>query len=412
MATPPNNLKYGKVVGRLVRAIGDTNVDADILPDIVPIVNARVIFTASITHAKNRSSTPPVTIFFDPIEVSTDNEGYLVNTDGTREVMLIASDDPNLDPTNFTYHVKVLGDGIAPLSWSMLIYENGLDNSGANDLSIAVPVPDQPGEEVEHWQDAVKAIWTARDSSLSKIEQTSQVGANTFRNKGNASSLDLSEEAHNAIVHATLTAAAVPVTLPSSPMVGHTITLILTQDSDGSRGVVINGAKTSMGQPITPSAVAGSTTEIQCFFNGQTWTARLAGSKDAVPSGWSGGNSSTDNIPSSPGLMSFLDGGTANTLDLSSEKRSLCVDWKPGGSNVSVVLPEVPVVGQVIVLTIKSATNASLTIPGARTALGLPIGLTGPVNSVDEVQCFWDGSSWKARLTGKADVVPNGWEVL
>ncbi len=402
----PDNVGYSLVKGRLIRSVVDGS-DSDKYPDSVPVAGAKVVFTPSVYKVVNSSAPEPVIIIMDPIIASTDYDGYLVSPDGEKILYLVASDDPDLNPTNFTYKVTITAKGLTAQTWNMTAPEGALQ-----DLATLVPVPPKPGEDIAEWQSAVDAVWQAQDDAVALIEQTSQVGANTFRNKGNASSLDLSEEAHNAIVHATLTAAAVPVTLPSSPMVGHTITLILTQDSDGSRGVVINGAKTSMGQPITPSAVAGSTTEIQCFFNGQTWTARLAGSKDAVPSGWSGGNSSTDNIPSSPGLMSFLDGGTANTLDLSSEKRSLCVDWKPGGSDVSVVLPEVPVVGQVVVLSIKSIANASLTIPGARTALGLPIGLTGPVNSVDEVQCFWDGSSWKARLTGKADVVPNGWEVL
>lgn len=282
MATPPNNLKYGKVVGRLVRAIGDTNVDADILPDIVPIVNARVIFTASITHAKNRSSTPPVTIFFDPIEVSTDNEGYLVNTDGTREVMLIASDDPNLDPTNFTYHVKVLGDSIAPLSWSMLIYENGPDNSGANDLSVAVPVPPNPGEDVEHWQDAVRTIWSARDASVNEVKAIVEVGGFLFEDLGDVSGvLDLSGVSKNSIVHITLIG-NVSVSLPTSPVAGQTITLECAQDSTGDRTLTSPESFTSYGSSLELATSPHSLTELMFFYDGIRWHGRVSGRDEQV----------------------------------------------------------------------------------------------------------------------------------
>ena len=67
----PANVGFGRVTGRLIRAILDTTGNEDTEPDGVPIEGAKVIFTASVNRVVNRTATPPVSIFIDPVTVMT-----------------------------------------------------------------------------------------------------------------------------------------------------------------------------------------------------------------------------------------------------------------------------------------------------------------------------------------------------
>lgn len=61
----PANVGFGRVTGRLIRAILDNPIDPDTEPDGVPIEGAKVTFTASVKRVVNRTATPPVSIFIE-----------------------------------------------------------------------------------------------------------------------------------------------------------------------------------------------------------------------------------------------------------------------------------------------------------------------------------------------------------
>ena len=52
----PANVGFGRVTGRLIRAILDSPIDPDTEPDGVPIEGAKVTFTASVNRVVNRTA--------------------------------------------------------------------------------------------------------------------------------------------------------------------------------------------------------------------------------------------------------------------------------------------------------------------------------------------------------------------
>ena len=160
----PANVGFGRVTGRLIRAILDGPSDADTDPDGVPIEGAKVTFTASVNRVVNRTATPPVSIFIDPVTVVTNSDGILVSPNGTEGVTLVASDDADLDPSGWTYKVTMAAPSISTLSWSFVMPEGE-----TLDLATMVPVPTAPGVEVSRWLAAVTDVFAARDTALEQI---------------------------------------------------------------------------------------------------------------------------------------------------------------------------------------------------------------------------------------------------
>ena len=170
----PANVGFGRVTGRLIRAILDGG-DADTDPDGVPIEGAKITFTASVNRVVNRTATPPVSIFIDPVTVVTNGDGILVSPDGTEGVTLVASDDADLDPSGWTYKVTMTAPSISALSWSITVPEGSVQ-----DLATAIPVPANPGTAVVEWQGAVDAVQAAWDGAVAaETEATKQAGIAT-----------------------------------------------------------------------------------------------------------------------------------------------------------------------------------------------------------------------------------------
>ena len=85
--TPPPDLTYGYVDGRIILAIGDRS-DAGRMPDPVPADDTTVTFTPANTILKVASPTP-ATVIKQPIVCSVDANGYLVDGQGARGVWLV-----------------------------------------------------------------------------------------------------------------------------------------------------------------------------------------------------------------------------------------------------------------------------------------------------------------------------------
>ena len=165
----PANVGFGRVTGRLIRAVLDGPSDPDTEPDGVPIEGAKITFTASVKRVVNRTATPPVSIFIDKVTVVTNGDGILVSPDGTEGVTLVASDDPDLDPTGWTYNVTMTAPSISTLSWSITVPEGSVQ-----DLATAIPVPANPGTAVVEWQRLRDEVLGYRDDAREAAESAAE----------------------------------------------------------------------------------------------------------------------------------------------------------------------------------------------------------------------------------------------
>lgn len=113
--TPPENVNYGRVEWQAISDITD-GPDSGSRPDFIA-PSGTVTFTASTVALRDTSALPnAVSILRDPIIGVLDSEGFLCTPDDDgapsyRGVELIATDDPDLNPTDWVYNVtyKITG---------------------------------------------------------------------------------------------------------------------------------------------------------------------------------------------------------------------------------------------------------------------------------------------------------------
>lgn len=130
----PNNISYGKVVGRLLLAVGDGE-DFGALPDGRPMVGT-VTFSPAATQLRNVNAVPPTIINPLPVTCGIDNDGYLIDPRGEKGVWLIASNDPDIDPTNWTYFVTFSLTNTTVKSFSMSV-----NAEQTQDITTVMPSP-------------------------------------------------------------------------------------------------------------------------------------------------------------------------------------------------------------------------------------------------------------------------------
>jgi hypothetical protein len=98
----PSNISYGTVVGRFLLAYAD-GPDVDPNPDGVAC-GGSIVFVPSVERLRNATGLPaPVTILVRPVVCQLDSEGYLLGSDNTRGVRLLATDDTDNVPTGWTW---------------------------------------------------------------------------------------------------------------------------------------------------------------------------------------------------------------------------------------------------------------------------------------------------------------------
>lgn len=141
----PSNVNYGTVTGRFLLAYAD-GVDANAQPDGVP-AKGSVLFTPSPAYVKNLTATPaPVTILPATVECSLDSEGYLLGSDGSRGVRLIATDDPDNNPVEWTWRVDFrLTDQQDVPTRGLARFSFELPSGVVVDLAALAPVPSADG---------------------------------------------------------------------------------------------------------------------------------------------------------------------------------------------------------------------------------------------------------------------------
>jgi len=127
MATLPLEVGYGTVKGTVLLGVEDGG-DVDNFPDGIP-AQGMVTFTPNTNLVRANETL----ILPQPISVSLDADGHF-------QVALIATDDPDLSPLNFTYKVSfALKSGLVP-PFNIAIPSNTIV-----DLAQLVPVAETPG---------------------------------------------------------------------------------------------------------------------------------------------------------------------------------------------------------------------------------------------------------------------------
>lgn len=157
------NLDYGTVIGRFLIEVGDSD-DVDLNPDIYP-ASGYVVFTPGTSFASVLEAEPdPATIFPQKVIGALDSEGYLHQAkfngptgsyattiggdyipDAGVGVRLQATDDPDLNPSNWSwraeFHFNYNGK---PISYSSFNFQLPTDTTV--DLAVVRPVAEIPGE--------------------------------------------------------------------------------------------------------------------------------------------------------------------------------------------------------------------------------------------------------------------------
>jgi hypothetical protein len=139
MANIPDNLSYGTVSGQFIVAYQDSE-DSGSEPNILPAAGS-IFFTASPTAIKNVSASPdPVTIFPASVEAILDEDGYLCGYDDVRGISLIATDDPQGNPVDWTWRVdfRLTESNGTPISLESFHFS--LPTDSELDLTLLTPV--------------------------------------------------------------------------------------------------------------------------------------------------------------------------------------------------------------------------------------------------------------------------------
>ena len=163
MTDLPSNVSYGQVGGRFLIAVADTS-DPGRAPDSVP-AQGKIKFTPSAGHVINATAAP-VPVFITPrvIECTLDIEGYLIDSQGERDVWLIAGDDPDLNPTGWTYKVTFELTGVTIPSFNLLV-----ETDVRKDLALVTPIPSNPGTTVVVSEESRIAAEAAAQAALDAL---------------------------------------------------------------------------------------------------------------------------------------------------------------------------------------------------------------------------------------------------
>lgn len=170
-------IKYGTVSGRFLAAAADSKADSDANPDGYPITG-QVSFTPSVSALIIDSALPPVTVLPVKITADLDAAGY-ISLNGARGITLVATDDDNTNPRDFTYLVEFSGlkftnaDGFST-SVSYRAFSITIPAGTNTDLALTAPVPSSSGNPVVHNEGV---IVEARQTTLDAAAATVRVAA-------------------------------------------------------------------------------------------------------------------------------------------------------------------------------------------------------------------------------------------
>lgn len=140
----PSNVGYGTVTGRFMLAYADSS-DVDPQPDGVP-AKGYVIFTASPTKLLDASANPaPVTILPAPVIANLNADGYIEGYSGNAGVRLVATNDAQINPLNWTWNVDFRLTDENDVPYPVQGFSFQLPEGQTIDLAVVSPVPSANG---------------------------------------------------------------------------------------------------------------------------------------------------------------------------------------------------------------------------------------------------------------------------
>jgi hypothetical protein len=134
----PVNLTYGTVTGKFIQTVLD-QADVDRNPDYIPAVGT-VTFKPDVTFYRNLAL--PAFFTTNTIQCTIDSNGDMRDAQGGLGVVLVATDNADLSPRDWTYTCTVSASGTV---YSFPIRVNG---GTTQDIAIISPVPSTPGVQV------------------------------------------------------------------------------------------------------------------------------------------------------------------------------------------------------------------------------------------------------------------------
>ena len=145
----PDNIGFGRVRMRVLLGVPDSPDDDDEFPEARG-ASGNVKFVPAVTRVVNTTGSEPVTIGLPTVEGTFDEEGYLCGPDGVPGVYLIATDDTDNQPVNWTYKVQFNVTGVAIPTIDIHVPEDS-----DTDLTLITPVPSSPGVGQNQWENLV-----------------------------------------------------------------------------------------------------------------------------------------------------------------------------------------------------------------------------------------------------------------
>jgi hypothetical protein len=135
----PGNIGFGTVTGKFMQAMVDGS-DGGREPEGTPIAGMSIVFTPSITLARSLSANTIIALRSFP--AVTDSTGTLIGPDGLPGIMLLATDDVDMDPSGWTWRADITGSGVS-MSFSF-----SLPEGSTLDLASIVAVPSSNGSTI------------------------------------------------------------------------------------------------------------------------------------------------------------------------------------------------------------------------------------------------------------------------
>jgi hypothetical protein len=164
----PSNVSFGTVVGTFLLAVADSPDDTDRDPEGVPASDLKIRFTPDLPKAvaKDPTATPPAYFALQDVTCTIGPDGTLRGPDGAPGVRLVASTNPALQPSGWTWQVILSGTGFPMVNFSF-----PLDPGATVDLATVLQVPDDPGVTLEAWLAAVAAAQAAQAAAEAAAER-------------------------------------------------------------------------------------------------------------------------------------------------------------------------------------------------------------------------------------------------
>lgn len=266
MANIPTNVSFGTVVGQFIASIGDTS-DVGREPDAIP-VQGTILFTPQISSVKNISASPnPVTIVKTSVAGVLDDEGYLCNLTidpetgfYQRGVPLVATDDPDINPSGWTWKVSYTFSLNGRQITSPISHSIEVPAGETIDLTEVSPVVSSAGEAI---------VRGPQGEPGDLVPTSSAVWTGTVA---------LADYPRTYLT--TLTGNVTSIALPASPSAEEsgTITLVVTQDAVGNRTIAWP-VEILWPEAIEPQPAPGanSVSLFNLMWTGQNWLGFLGG---------------------------------------------------------------------------------------------------------------------------------------